>query len=107
VTFDAKIEPLRTLGGGHDGHIAVIDRLQQPAFGIAAIEPGAAPARDWQMAHIGIDIDARHETAPETEPACHRVVVDLVLGFLGGVEGFNAVGAQMRKGHGSNSWPRL
>ena len=74
---------------------------------MAALEPGAAPAGDRQMRHIGVDLDPRHQAAPEPEPAGDIVVVDLVLGLLGGVDGGYAIGAGDRLGHGSSSRARI
>jgi hypothetical protein len=46
------------------------------------------------MRHIGIDIDTRHEAPGEPEPSSDCVVVDLVVGFLGRVEGLYAIRAK-------------
>jgi hypothetical protein len=40
MAVDAQIEPVRGLGLGDGGDVAVIDRLLKPAFGRAALEPG-------------------------------------------------------------------
>ena len=94
---------LRCPGGSNCGDVAVVDRLQKPALRGTALEPGAAPERYWQMRHVSVDIDAGHQSAAKTEAASHRIVMDLVLRRLGGVEGFDAVGAEGSSAHGSNS----
>ena len=58
---------------------------------------GPMPMDYFVWAAIGRDrsfvVDTGHEATPKPEPAGHRVIVDLVLGFLGGVEGLDTIGA--------------
>src|SRR6516225_4295017 len=103
VAFDAKIEPFGCLYRSNCGDVAIINRLLKTAFGGAALEPRTAPARDRLVRHIGVDVDTRHQSAAKAKAAGHRVVMDLVLRRLCGVEGFDAIGVERRSGHGSNS----
>ena len=107
MAFDQQFQPCCALGSRHGGGVAIIDRFLETALGGTALEPGTAPALHRQVGHIGIDVDTRNETAAEPEASRNRVVVDLVLRLLGGVEGLDAVGAQIRFGHGSCSLRRL
>jgi hypothetical protein len=45
------------------------------------------------MRHIGVDIDARHQSAAEAETAGYRIVVDPVLRCFRCVEGFDPIRA--------------
>ena len=62
------------------GFRAVIDRQHEARLDRAAVQPVPAPVGDRRMAHVGIDVDARHQTAGEAEALGDRVVVHLVLG---------------------------
>src|SRR6516164_6765919 len=94
VAFDAQIEPFHRLSRSDGGDFAVINRFLKPAFAGTALEPDAAPACDRLVRHIGIDIDTGHQTAAKAKAASDRIVMDLVFRGLGGVEGFDAVGAE-------------
>src|SRR6516164_5350106 len=94
VAFNAQIEPFHCLFRSDGGDVAVIDRLLKPTLGGPALEPDAAPACDRLVRHVGIDIDTGHQTAAKAKAASDRIVMDLVFRGLGGVEGFDAVGAE-------------
>jgi len=103
MTVDAQFDSVLDLGAGDGRGVAVIDGLLEPAFGGAALEPGATPTCHRKMRHIGVDIDAGHQAAAKAETAGHRIVMDFVLGRFCGVEGFDPIGAERASGHGTSS----
>src|SRR5215469_11710642 len=103
TALDVKIEPSRCLGCGDGGDAAVINRFLKSAFAGTAFEPGAAPACHRQMRHVGIDIDTGHQPAAKAEATRNLIVMDLIFRCLGGVIGFDAIGAESSSAHGRNS----
>jgi hypothetical protein len=93
MAVDTKIEAIRCLSRGDAGDVAVVHGLLQAAFGSTPLEPRPPPICDWLMRHIGVDIDARHQSAAEAETAGYRIVVDPVLRCFRSVEGFDPIRA--------------
>src|SRR5215475_5335099 len=103
MTLDTKIKSLGRLDSRDRRNIAVIDGFLKPAFCGASLEPGTPPACHRLVGHISVDVHPGHQTAAEAEAASYCVVVNLVLGRLRGVEGFDPIGAERDSGHGLSS----
>ena len=67
VALDAKLEPRRALGRGHDGDVTIINRLQKAALGATAVEPVAAP-----IGGVGERVTTRRELASALDRAVKR-----------------------------------
>src|SRR5438045_9174808 len=92
--LDDDFEPARILARSNSRDLAVIDRREKAAFGGAALEPGAAPARDRHMRDVAVDINTGHQPAAKTETAGGGIVMDLVLGIVRGVVGGDLIGGE-------------
>ena len=55
---------------------AIVDRFQKSAFGGAVGQPLDPKLPHRQIAHIGVDLDARDQAALKAEFLCNGVVVD-------------------------------
>ena len=94
AAFHAQVENALVLGRGHARDVSVVDRLDEAAFGAAAFEPVAAPARDRHVRHIGVDFHARHQRAGKAEAARDIVIVDLVFRCHSRIEGADVIGRE-------------
>jgi hypothetical protein len=90
--LDAERKAAVLRARGHASHRAVINRLQEPALRGAAFEPGATPARDRYVRHVGVHFHARHQRSMKSEAARNRIVVDLVFRSRRRVERTHLVG---------------
>src|SRR5207244_13531155 len=55
LALDRDLDSACARVAGYDRNVAVIDRLEKATFGAARLQPGAAPALDRDMRHIGVD----------------------------------------------------